>query len=129
MLTLKPFVLAVVLFGVVDSALAQLRTDALMDACKQKTQVWERVEGKLQAVGEKIDGTCRGYLVGAYDALIESKAICAPGDPPSPEYLVSVLETYLKAEPARGRNATQVARSAYLRAFPCKEKKGAAGVR
>ena len=69
----------------------------LLDACKQKTNVVERVSGKLETVGEKMDELCHGYLVGAYDALIESRSICAPNDPPSPEYLLSILELYLAA--------------------------------
>ncbi len=111
-----------------NSAFAQLRTDALLDACKHKTQLWESVQGKPQPVGEKIDGLCQGYLVGVYDSSIESKALCNPSSPPTAEYLLSVVETYLKAEPgARGRNATQAVRAAYVRAFPCKDKKGSTG--
>src|SRR5712664_3450979 len=121
------FLLSTLLLGVADSSFGQLRKQALLDACKRITQVHESVEGKPQPVGEKIDGLFHGYLVGVYDSSIESKAICAAGDPPSPEYLLSVVETYLKAEPAgRGRNASQVVRSAYVRGFPCKDKKSSA---
>jgi hypothetical protein len=127
---LGAFLFAAALLGAADSAFGQLRTETLLDSCKRKTQVWESVQGKPQPVGEKIDGLCHGYLIGVYDASIDTKAVCAPGNPPSPEYLLSVVETYLKTEPAaRGKNATQVARAAYLRAFPCKDKTGNAGVR
>lgn len=112
-----------VVLSVAGPALAQIRTEALLDSCKKKTQVWERVEGKLQPVGEKVDGFCHGYLVATWDVLTQSKAICVSGDKPAVDYLLSVVQTYVKADPkAVERGAAQVIRAAYARAFPCKEK-------
>ncbi len=44
MLILRTLLLAAVVLGMAGSAFAQLRTDALLDSCKRKTQVWESVQ-------------------------------------------------------------------------------------
>jgi hypothetical protein len=86
--TLKAAPVALALmFGSTSSASAQTRTDALLKSCSQKTVVWGRVDGKLEVVGHGMNGLCQGYLIGVYEAMLTSKAICAPAEAPTPEFL------------------------------------------
>ena len=114
----------IVIMSTAPVAFGQMHTEALLNSCKEKTQVMKLIQGKPEVVGEKIAGLCHGYLVGVYDALIESKMICTPSDAPTPEYLYSVLQTFLKLEPSgSAKPAVEVTRAAYQRAFPCEEKR------
>ena len=88
--------LIIVIMSMALAAFGQMHTETLLNACKEKTQVMKLIQGKPEVVGEKIAGLCHGYLVGVYDALVESKVICAPSDLPTPEYLYSVLQTLLE---------------------------------
>lgn len=116
--------LMIVIISMAPAAFGQMRTERLLNACKEKTKVMKLIQGKPEVVGEKIDGLCHGYLVGIYDALVENKVICTPSDPPTPEHLYSVLETYLKVEPSGStKGAVEVTRTAYQRAFLCEEKR------
>ena len=123
-LLLSTLIIPIIIIPIIPAAFGQMRTETLLNACKEKTQVMKLIQGKPEVVGEKIAGLCHGYLVGVYDALVESKVICAPSDLPTPEYLYSVLETFLKIEPSgSAKPAVEVTQAAYQRAFSCEEKR------
>ncbi len=71
--------------SIVPAAFGQMRTEERLNTCKEKTLVGKRIQGKAEVVGEKMNEFCHGYLVGIYDALIESKMICTPSNSPTPE--------------------------------------------
>lgn len=105
-------------------ARADITAGQLFDRCQKRTKVMERVNEKLTTVGEHLDSYCEGYLIGVYNALMESKIICAPPkEVPNSEYLKSVFEFFLKDQP--GKKDAQVAavlKDAYTRVFSCKKK-------
>ena len=101
-------------------AAADMPTASLVKACKEKTQAVEVIEGKAQVVGEKLNELCHGYLLGIYEVMIRGTMICAPAEPATPDYLLSVVQTYLVANPSEAdAAAVQVTEAAYRRAFPC----------
>jgi hypothetical protein len=102
----------------------QMRTETLLSACKEKTQVMKFIQGKPEVVGDRLDGLCHGYLVGVYDSLVERRIICAPPNNPTPEYLYSVLQRYLNADSSSSaKPVIEHLHVAYSRAFPCDEKR------
>jgi hypothetical protein len=109
-----------VLIGLPAAAAAEMSTEALLKACREKVQAVEVIEGKPQVVGEKLNELCHGYLVGVYEAMTRSGSICSSAEPATPEYLLSVVQTYVgKGPPAGHPQAVQVTEAAYRRAFPC----------
>jgi hypothetical protein len=86
----------------------------------QKTQVYERVDGRIAPVGHRMDGWCEGFLVGSFEALAAEGAVCAKEESPSPDFLLSVFQTYVgEAVDRKARPAAAVARLAFKRGFPC----------
>lgn len=126
-LFLWPLVLPLVLAG--GAAQADVSGRQLVDKCKEKTPVMQRVDGKLTVVGERLDGYCEGYLLGVYGALVQSGIICAPSNEVTGDYLKSVFDHYFKTLPrdkAEGylktvSPASEMLKTAYSRAFPCKD--------
>jgi hypothetical protein len=118
------FMALIFLFGLafcVTNATAATTTDRLVAACDQKTQKIQRVNGKLEKVGESLDSFCEGYLVSAFEVFSAQGAICFKDNAPRPEYLLSVFRTYIEANvDQRKSSAAVVLREAFRRAFPCK---------
>lgn len=121
------WILAVFVFSLTISAkdtVAETNTDVLLQACEKGMKVAERVQGKIEFVGEKMDPFWEGYLSGVFETLAAERNICTKGDPQRPEYLASVLKTYtagnaqLQASPA-----ATVVRDALRRAFPWEDNK------
>jgi hypothetical protein len=113
---------AAVLFG--RAAEASTSTETLTAACGETTKVVKTVGDDARIVGEKLGGFCKGFLQGTFDLLALEGGVCNKEDAPSPEYLLSVLRTYVKDNPARAKGpAAPVARDAFRRAFPCEKSK------
>lgn len=75
----------------------QKGVDELLAQCNKKVTVMGRdASGKLIKAGERLDGYCEGYLEGSFAALLRAKLICFKdtGEPPSAEFLLSLVRTY-----------------------------------
>lgn len=104
-------------------ASAATSTEQLVTACEKRTRHVERVNGKLEFVGESLDSFCEAYLMSAFELLLTQRAICVKDEtlPPRPEYLASVLTTYLDSNrDLRKAPAATVLSEALRRVFVCK---------
>lgn len=116
----RRFFAAAVMFGVISGGdlAGEVRIDDLMSACSKGSPVVERVEGRMQIVGEQLDPFCRGYLLGAYESMLAEGELKATADV-SPEYLKSVVERFRLDRPEDSSGSAQgVLRLAFRRAFP-----------
>lgn len=95
-------------------------TDRLLESCSKKTQVYERVDGKIAPVGHRMDGWCEGFLIGSFEVLEAEGAVCGRGESPPLDFLLSVLHTYVgEAADRKTKPAGVVLRLAFKRAFSC----------
>ena len=107
-------VIIIVLFAWVPVCNA-LTMEELLKACGNETIVFNK---KGEQVGQKLDGYCSGYLLGALESLaLVDPNICIK-DKITPEHLLSVLKTYIK-EKGGEENAQETLRKAFTRAFSC----------
>ena len=94
-----------------------LTIEEFLKNCGNETLVFNK---KGEQVGKKIDGYCSGYLVGSLQSLtIADPSICIEGEI-TPEYLLSILQTYIKDKGSE-ENTQQTVRKAFLRAFSCNQ--------
>lgn len=115
------FLLGLVL-NILDAS-AATSTEQLVTACEKRTRHVERVNGKLEFVGESLDSFCEAYLMSAFELLLAQRAICVKDEtpPPRPEYLASVFTTYLDSNrDLRKAPAATVLNEALRRVFVCK---------
>src|SRR5437879_3995012 len=103
-------------------AFAQPITGAdLLKACSKKTEVWERVNDKVERVGQKLDSFCEGYLRGSFFTLLGEGKICQGTHVSRPEYLESVFRLHSSREHIDlSKDAAIALKEAFIRAFPCK---------
>jgi Rap1a immunity proteins len=96
----------------------EIAIEALAKRCSEKTIVMN-LEG--QKVGEKLGGYCAGYFSGVLDALKNTpKLECKNKDEKTPEYLLSVFETYVREKKVPiTESAAKAAVQAFRRAFDC----------
>lgn len=112
--------LSVVVVLSTRSAHAETSITQLIGQCEEKMAVYERVDGKLKVVGERLDSFCEGYLLGAYETMAVAGEVKAT-ETPSAEYLKSIVVTFRRDSPVKGSGpAASVVRAAYLRALRSK---------
>jgi len=93
----------------------------LLKACSRKTEVWERVNEKLESVGQKLDAFCEGYLSGSFFTLLSEDRICLGTHSARPEYLESVFRIHSSRDLVDlSQYAVVALKEAFTRAFPCK---------
>lgn len=112
--------MAIVFFALVfcDAGAADFTNRDLMLNCAAQTTVFNK---SGDVVGRKIESYCRGYLESALHALsIQDRDPCSPRNPVTPEYLLSVYESYLRdASVSPDQGAARTLRVAFFRAFDC----------
>lgn len=108
-------ILTMILFFSWVSLSDALTMEELTKACENKTIVYNK---KGEVVGYRIDGYCSGYLLGVIEtlALLENN-VCLKKEI-SPEYLLSVLQTYIEEKGAE-KTAQETLKKAFERAFIC----------
>lgn len=114
--------LLVLVLNILD-ARAATSTEQLITSCEKRTRHVERVNGKMEFVGESLDLFCEAYLMSAFELLIAQKSICVKDatQAPRPEYLASVLTTYLDSNQELMKSpAAIVLNEALRRVFVCK---------
>jgi hypothetical protein len=112
--------LTVVVVLSTTSAHAETSITQLIGRCEKKMDVYERVDGSIKVVGERLDSFCEGYLLAAYETMADAGEVKTP-ETPSAEYLKSIVVTFRRDNPAKGSGpAASVVRAAYLRALPSK---------
>lgn len=89
---MKRIILVIFLVVIGFNAFADVTTEELIKKCEDKTIVMEKVDGEMQAVGEKLGGFCSGYFTGFISA--SSKTICVKDD--DPNFILSVLKKHIK---------------------------------
>lgn len=96
--------------------------DALLTQCADKTIV---VNKDAQKVGERLGGYCNAYLQATLDAIRNSATkLCDNNEDRSPEYLLSVFQTYLAdVKVDKTSDASKALVAAYRRAFSCSASK------
>ena len=104
--------------GTGPKVLAQTLNDTLAKACAKPSLVMNQTGDQ---VGRRIDPYCRGFLEASLEALlIDSRLTCMVSHPVTPDYLLSVYQTFLIDFPAeREASAARVARASFERAFSC----------
>ena len=105
-----------------STALAELPSiEALQERCKDKTDVYSAVGGKLVQLGERIDQYCVGFLEGILATLENEKRACPEwkNNRIDTDYLVSVVNHYVEDQMPGDLNASIVVTEAFERAFPC----------
>jgi hypothetical protein len=105
-----------------DAPLAdQVTVSELLNSCSKKTEVWEKVDGKLERVGQRLDSFCEGFLLGAFSTLLLEGKVCVGEHSTRPEYLESVFRLSVSRSAGRsGNEAAPQLKEAFSRAFPCK---------
>lgn len=74
--------------------------------------------------GEKLDDFCHGYLLGAFEVMASTKAICPNArDLVTPEYLWSVVQTFKDKSKAALPEAQGLVSRAFSSAFGCDKPK------
>lgn len=111
-----------VVFGFVASlpaSAAQTSNDELMKSCEKKTIVFNK---QGEQVGEKLGGSCEGYLYATLNAVVNSKdSECKVSEDKAAEYLFSVYQAYLKEKKSPlSVSASSTLLQAFRRAFDCK---------
>ena len=108
--------------GLSTLSLAQQATvEDLLKACSRKTDVWERVDGKLVRVGQKLDSYCEGYLSGSFFTLLVEGKVCLGDHSSRPEYLESVFRLHAsRSEIDPSQEVAVPLKEAFTRAYPCK---------
>lgn len=101
-----------------NAVAADLTNADLMRSCTSQTMVFNK---SGEAVGRRLDSYCRGYLESALHALaVQDRDPCSPQSPATPEYLLSVYESYIRdVSVSLDDSAARTLRAAFLRAFSC----------
>jgi hypothetical protein len=100
-----------------QSAFADVTAEKLIEECNDKTIVMESVEEKIQTVGEKLSGFCVGYFNGYIAASRD--IICPKSD--DPNFLLSVVNTYIEFSDVNMQNpAGEILSAALNRIYKCK---------
>ena len=109
--------LPILLLFISVSSFADVTTDELLKECEDKTIVMEELDGKLQAIGEKLGGFCTGYLAGFISA--SDGKICVKDK--DPDFILSVLKTYIKnTNPKLSQPAGKTVSSVLGKIYKCK---------
>lgn len=78
-------------------------------------------DGEIRQTGVDISGYCSGYLIGTYNAMKRAEVICSDNEheEPSPYFLRSVFQQYLKGKETSRLSQFETVWNAYKDAFSC----------
>lgn len=95
---------------------------AFLSICAQRTIVMgrARADGEIAQIGDTLDGECRGYLRGTFDAMLRAREICPDGNSlPDDHLLLSIVETYAESAGSLRRSRQEFVWAAFTNAYSC----------